>query len=117
MKAMFISLLFSIDREPDDSPDITFCAVNNKTLYGWKQTKEELESTHVTAVDQHCNKPNIVEHADVCVERGRFNLAETIKIIRVHNLEIQKLIVIPQKSFWRQDIFYLFLGTVIESVW
>ena len=142
IKGMFISLLFSIfvwqfaipsfnkylysgsmedvkwvDREPDDSPAITFCAVNNKSLYGWKQTKEELESTHVSAVDHHCNKPDLVEHAEECVERETFNLTETIKMIRVPNLEIQTLIVTPQKSFWRQEFVDLFLGIVIECVW
>ena len=64
-------------RIPEDSPSITFCALNNKSMLGWKSARN-LDG-HMLGIDVHCKTPATVEDAIDCLEKETFNLTETIK--------------------------------------
>ena len=87
-KIMFAGVLIENgweQRQPEDSPKMTFCALNNKTVNGLRiiKTGDFFIYGWISAFDLYCNNTNTMQAAEDCLERNMFNPTDTIKNITI----------------------------------
>ena len=96
-------------RQQEDSPSVTFCALNNKAMLGWKRNESINEEDWFTsAIVVFCNNPKTVDDAMDCLDKETFNLTETIKTIKTtagNNIK-------TNNEVWMQDISETYQGRV-----
>ena len=69
----------SVRREREDTPAITFCAMDNETGTGWKNKINIKVEVGMTWVDLYCNNSKTVKDAVSCLDNLTYNLTETIR--------------------------------------
>ena len=97
-------------RVAEDSPSVSFCALNNNTEFGWKSSDKPIIEQNTTAIDLLCNNPANVDDALDCFNKETFNLTDTIKTA---NETIFKFVA-PDAEIWREDVTETFFGRVFN---
>ena len=91
-------------RTSEDSPSITFCAMKDGSVTGWKNvTAPDLNTS---AIDQYCDESTTIQEAVECFIDNTFNLTETIK----HKESSFWKVVQPKNEHWVQDITETYIG-------
>ena len=100
-----------VRRQPEDSPSVTFCALNNDIM-GWKITKfNDEEDWFTSVISILCKNATTVADAEKCIEKDTFNLTETIK---TSNNSFRKAVE-TENDLWMEDISELYLGRVFRT--
>ena len=82
-----------VHRTSQDFPSITFCALNNMTMEGWKNEEKNDLNRFSSPFDTYCNSTTEVTHLMGCIGNKTFTLKDTIKSD------------IEDKTLWTQDLF------------
>ena len=88
----------SVGRESNDTPAITFCAMDNETKIGWKN-----KSFGITWVDMYCNNSKTVKDAVACLDDVTYNLTETIRDFEIEGIDFINLIG-TDNDLWIYDV-------------
>ena len=91
-------------RTPEDSPSLTFCAMNSLSYVGWKKKMTPVKN--MTAIDLHCNQSKTTIEALNCFEENTYNLTDTIKSKESYFSNAVK----PNDKIWQEEIFETYLG-------
>ena len=91
----------SVKRENKDTPAITFCAMDNETKIGWKNSVK-LEFG-MTWVDMYCNNSKTVKDAVACLDDVTYNLTETIRDFEIEGIDFINLIG-TDNDLWIYDV-------------
>ena len=98
-------------REPENSPSMTFCALNSETSLGWKSNKTFYEDWYTkSAMVVFCNNQTSVDDAMDCLDKQTYNLTETIKTKNSYGQTVR-----TDNGLWTQDISETYQGKVFRN--
>ena len=91
----------------EDFPSVTFCALNNKTLMGWKNKEFRMEIGQ-SFIESNCGNETTLKDTVDCIEKKTYNLTETIM---TYNEDVKS--IRADDTLWIHHIFDTAFGNVL----
>ena len=105
----------SARRQLEDSPSVSFCALDNVTDRGWKTSEFSPNDIFKTMIELKCGHFEKFDDVLACIQNETFHLNETIK--SSNNAHLQGYTFIRHTNpFWTEDITVATHGKVFKQI-